>query len=208
MAVGAIEITPQQNLGGAVSFAVGTAPEEAGQNGIPSGTPCQIASDGGVQAWDGSTVAAGIAGIFTEQTNNLVSTGYGQPVGFSPVIGPGSYIGSYAANANQPLANITPPGVPFSDGTLNFFLPVPGTVFGAVIGTSAGTPAPIATAASQVGKTYGLTKDTNGYWYVDTNKTGGSAVLTVVAIDPREAVGTVGGVVWFTFLPAAAQLSA
>lgn len=206
MAVGALEITPQQALGGAVSFAMNSLPEEASQNGIPAGTPCQIASDGGVKAWDGSTTSAGIAGIFAIQTNNLATTGVGQPVGFSPVIGPGSYIGSYPANPNQPAAVITPPGVPFSDGTIQFFTAVPTTTFAAVIGTSSGTPAPVATAASQIGKSYGLTIDSNGYWYVDVNKTSGSAVLTIVDIDPREAVGTVGGIVWFRFLPAAAQL--
>ena len=60
-----------------------------------------------------------------------------------------------------------------------------------------------------VGKSFGLTKDTNNnYWYVDTNKTGGSAAVLIVGLSPLEALGTVGGHVIFTVLPAVAQIVA
>jgi hypothetical protein len=207
MANFSVDIEPQQNLGGAVSFPVAAIIEEAHQTFV-AGTPVQInSSDGGVQAWDGNTLTA-IAGIAQVNAQNLSSTGVGVPSGFTPVLGPGSSIGSYAANANQPLANILPPGVPFTDGRHYFFIADPSTVFAGVIGTSSGTPAAIATANTQVGISYGLTKDpSNNYWYVDVNKTG-SAVLKVVGIDPRMPVGTVGGLVLFTFLNAAAQIYA
>src|SRR5271165_6545245 len=50
-------------------------PEEAGQTFLP-GTPVQLAAgDGGVKAWDGVTVAFGIAGFSKEAGNNLAVLG-------------------------------------------------------------------------------------------------------------------------------------
>jgi hypothetical protein len=200
-------IDPQQNVGDANSFMVRFEIEEAGQTAV-YGTPVQITSaDGGLAAWNGSTTAFGIAGILAEISfNNLGSTGLGAPVGYSPVLGIGSVIGNYAANPYQASAVITPPMVPMSDGRIRYFVASPTTVFRAKIGTST-TVTPVATSYTQVGVQYGLTKDTgNNFWYVDTNKTGGSAVLEVVQIDPREPIGTVGGHVLFTFLTGAAQI--
>lgn len=118
-------------------------------------------------------------------------------------------IGSYAANPNQPLAVITPSLVPINDGGVSFAVAFPGTEFVAAIGSSAATSnTAVATTNQQVGKAYGLTKDANGYWYVDTNITGGSVVLRVTQLDPRDAVGTVGGRVWFTIIPTAFQVAA
>jgi hypothetical protein len=204
-------VYPVQNLGGAVSFPVAAAPEEAGvSTAIPGGTPVQIkAADGGLQNWDGTTVTNGIAGILAELSfNNLASTGAGAPVGFSPILGPGSVVGNYGANPNQPSAVITPPMVPMSDGRLRFWTGAPGTVFIAKKGTSA-TVTPVATALTDRSQQWGLTKDTgNAFWYVDTNKTGASAVLQVVDISPLEPVGTVGGHLMFVFLNAAVQIFA
>jgi hypothetical protein len=203
-------IGPVQNLGGAVSFPVNYAPEEGGvSTAIPGGTPVQIkAADGGLQNWDGATIP-GIAGILAELSfNNLASTGSGAPSGFSPILGPGSVIGNYSGNAAQPFGVITPPMVPMSDGRLRFWTAAPGTVFIAKKGTSA-TVTPVATALTDRSQQWGLTKDTgNAFWYVDVNKTGGSAVLQVVDISPLEAVGTVGGHLLFVFLPAAVQIFA
>jgi hypothetical protein len=167
------------------------------------------ATDGGLQAWDGATLTSGIAGFMAEiVANNLGSTGSGAPAGFSPILGIGSVVGNYAANPNQPSAVITPPMVPMSDGRLRYWIAVPGTVFIGKLGTSA-TVTPVATAQSQVGLNFGLTKDTgNSFWYVDTNKTGASAAVQVVALSPLEAVGTVGGHVLFVVLPAVAQITA
>jgi hypothetical protein len=209
MANFSVPIEPVANLGGAVSFPVLHIIEEASQT-APAGTPCQInGTDGGVQAWDGSTTTAGIAGFLIENFSNLATTGAGAPQGFSPVLGPGSTIGSYAANANQPLAVITPPGVPINDGGVSFAIAFPGTEFVAALGSSAATANTAeATANQYVGQSYGLTKDANGYWYVDLNKTGGSVVVRITQLDPRDAVGTVGGRVWFTVLTGAYQIAA
>jgi hypothetical protein len=209
MANFSIPIEPVANLGGAVSFPVLHIVEEATQTAA-AGTPCQInATDGGVQAWDGVTVTKGIAGFLIENFSNLATTGAGAPQGLTPVLGPGSTIGSYAANPNQPLAVITPSLVPINDGGVSFAVAVPGTEFVAALGSSAATAnTAVATANKYVGQVYGLTKDANGYWYVDINVTGANAVAVITQLDPRDAVGTVGGRVWFTVLPTAAQISA
>lgn len=208
-------IEPTQDLGGAISFPILWLPEEAGQVFV-EGTPVQVNStgvgtaDGGVAAWDGATLAVpgGIAGIAIQNANNLATTGSGQPVGFSPVTGPGSVIGNYAANSNQPLAVITPSMVPFSDGSIGFYIAAPTTRFIAKLGTSA-TVTPSATSNAQVGLNFGLTKDSgNNFWYVDINKTGGTAAVRIVGLSPLEPVGTIGGHVIFTFLPAVAQIVA
>lgn len=209
MASFADAIEPQQDLGGALSFPMQYQVEESGQTFL-YGMPVQInATDGGVQIWDGTTLTAGIAGFAAQNAQNLGTTGAGAPpFPYGPVLGPGSVTGNYAANSTQSLAVITPPMTPISDGFNYFFTAAPTTVFQARIGTSS-TVTPVATTQQQVGLAYGLTKDTgNNFWYVDTNKTGGSAAVRIVGINPLEAVGTVGGHVLFVVLNAVAQLFA
>jgi len=93
--------------------------------------------------------------------------------------------------------------VPINDGLINVVLAAPGTVFVGKCGTSGQTA--IATTNQMVSTLAGLTLDTNGYWYVDTSKTN---TIQIVALDPRDAVGTVGGRLWFTFQNAAVGLFA
>jgi hypothetical protein len=209
MAAFADAIEPVQDLGGAVSFPTGYGVEEAGQTFV-EGTPVEFltAGDGGLAVWDGTTLTSAIAGFAAENANNLGSLGAGLPGPFTPITGPGSVIGNYAANPNQPLALITPPMTPISDGYIRFIIGAPTTRFIAKLGTSA-TVTPVATALTQVGVAYGLTKDSgNSYWYVDTNKTGGSAAVRIVGLSPLEATGTVGGHVIFVVLNAVAQIFA
>jgi hypothetical protein len=209
MASFADAIEPTQDLGGAVSFPLGYQVEESGQT-FRTGMPVQInGTDGGVQIWDGTTLTAGIAGFAAQDAQNLGTTGAGAPpFPYGPVLGPGSVIGNYAANSTQSLAVITPSMTPISDGFNYYFIAAPTTVFIGRIGTSS-TVTAVATTQQQVGVAYGLTKDTgNNFWYVDTNKTGGSAAVRVVGIAPLEAVGTVGGHVLFVVLNAVAQIFA
>lgn len=196
-------IEPVLDLGGANSFPMQYGAEEASQTAV-EGTPVQInGTDGGVQAWDGTTVAAGIAGFAAMNFSNLGTLGSGQAQPFSPVLGPGSVIGNYAANSNQSLALITPPMVPFSDGTIGFYTAAPTTIFIAKLGTSASVT-PVATALNQRGTVAGLTKDTgNNFWYVDTNKTN---AVRIVGFSLLEAIGTVGGHVYFVILNSVAQI--
>jgi hypothetical protein len=192
-------IEPQQNVGGAVSFDVRAIIEESGQTFL-YGMPVMINStDGGVQIWDGS-VGAGhlIAGVAMQNAQNLGTTGAGAPSGFSPILGPGSSIGNYAANPNQSLAVITPPMVPITDGYNYFAVASPNTIFRCKYGT---TNNPTATTNQLVGTSIGMTKDTgNNFWYADSAKTGASAVLNIVGLDPLDPVGTVGGHILFTFI--------
>ncbi len=210
MANFSIAIEPYQNTSGAVSFLTRRVIEESGQT-APYGTPVQIsASDGGLLAWAGTVVVESIAGILAEGNgfSNLGTTGTGAPQGLSGVLGLGSVVGNYAANSNQPAAVITPALVPINDGRASYYVASPVTVFTGKLGNAGAAAATtnqlLGTAANQ----FGLTKDTNNYWFVDTAKTGANACVQIVGLDPRDAVGTVGGRVLFVFMPAATQILA
>jgi hypothetical protein len=161
-------------------------PEEALQTFL-DGTPVQIAAgDGGVQAWDGVTVAAGIAGFAKEIASNLAATGIqptfvvGSAVGASTIgaVKASLGAGTRADVPNQPAARTIFRGAPYNDTRVGFEVANSDTVFYGQVG-------PLQTTlASDVGKQYGLTKDTDGHWYIDKTKVGGSAVLTVVKQDP------------------------
>jgi hypothetical protein len=204
-------IQPMLDLGGAISFPTKYLIEEAGQTFL-LGTPVQVnGTDGGIQAWDGTTVTLGIAGFAQQPAQNLGTTGAGAPVGYSPILGPGSVVGNYPppGDSNQPLATINPPMTPISDGFNYFYIAAPTTVFIGTWGTSVATPGPLATTNQLVGKAFGLTKDaSSGFWYVDNNKTGAAAAVLIVQLYPLDPVGTVGGHVLFTVLPATAQIFA
>jgi hypothetical protein len=192
-------IEPALDLGGAISFPIKGIIEESGQTFL-YGMPVMInGTDGGVQIWNATVGAGGlIAGIACQNAQNLGTTGAGAPVGFSPILGVGSTIGSFAANSTQSLAVIAPPMVPMTDGYSYFYIASPTTVFKAKYGT---TNNPTATTNQLVGTQIGMTKDTgNNFWYADAGKTGASAVLTIVGLDPLDPVGTVGGHVLFTFI--------
>jgi hypothetical protein len=195
------------DTGGATSFDLEWLPEEAGQT-FPIGVPVQVnATDGGVQLWDGTTLAAGIAGFSVVAAQNLGTTGAGAAAPFGPITGLGSNIGNYAANSTQSLAVISPPGVPISIGLSGFAVAAPETVFIGKLGTSLTNPGPVATTNQTVGLALGLTKDTlTGFWYVDVNKTGATAAVRVIGLGQLEAVGTVGGHVLFVVLNAVAQI--
>jgi hypothetical protein len=205
MASFADAVEAQLDSGGAISFQTRATVEEAGQTFL-YGMPVQInATDGGVQLWDGTTLTAGIAGFSIQNAQNLGTTGAGNPAPFGPIL-VGGAVGTFAANSTQSLAVIIPVMTPLADGFAYYAVAQPNTLFTARIGTSA-TVTPVATTNQQVGVAYGLTKDTgNNFWYVDTNKTGASAAVRIVGLNPLEAVGTVGGHVIFQVLPAVAQI--
>ena len=193
------------DIGGAISFPINWLPEESGQTFV-SGVPVQVnGTDGGVQIWDGSTLTAGIAGFSIQAAQNLGTTGAGAASPFGPITGSGGTL-TYAPNATQSSAVISPPGIPISIGLAGFAVAAPTTIFIAKLGNNGSAAA---TTNQQVGVAYGLTKDaSSSFWYVDTNKTGGSAAVRIVGLDQREAVGTVGGHVLFVVLNAVAQIFA
>lgn len=170
-------------------------PEEAGQVFLP-GTPVQLAAaDGGVKAWDGVTVANGIAGFSKEAGNNLAALGVTPTAAVNPTPQPG------IANVPfEPLAiSIDRPR--FRDGRNGFEVAVADTVFLGQVGPAQGA------VASDVGKQYGMTQDADLHWYVDRTKIGASAVVEIVRIDPNDQNVVQRGV-YFIVLPAAAQLVA
>ena len=163
--------------------------EEAGQSFL-SGTPLMVktSTDGGMQAWDGTTTTNGIAGFSKEAASNLGVTGTAKTLSFGSV--------PYQASA----VNI-PRGAPLNDGRVEFEVAAFDTVFAGQVGPAQ------TVAATDVGKMYGMTIDADNHWYVDKTKTGASAVVEVVKLDPNDQSATPRGL-YFVVVPPASQLSA
>jgi len=158
--------------------------EKAGQT-FKSGTPLQIDTGvGALKAWDGTTVSDGIAGIAKEFGANLASTGVAQQQSFGSVQNEAN-----AANFSRPY---------FNDGMTGIVVANQDTMFYGQVGPAQ------TTAQTDIGKTYGMTIDSDGHWYVDKTKTGASAVVTIVGLDDWD---TTRGVK-FVFLASASQIVA
>jgi len=171
--------------------------EEAGQTFL-SGVPVQVASgDGGLKEWDGATVAFGIAGFSKEGGNNLGALGVLPTAAVTPLqtLTFGSVpFETSAKNIGRPL---------FNDGRIGFEAADSDTVFLGQVG-------PAQTAlASDVGKSYGMTKDGDNHWFVDKTKStvGTNTVVTIARLDPNDQSATPRGV-YFTVATASAQLVA
>ena len=170
--------------------------EEASQTFLV-GVPVQIAAgDGGLKEWDGTTLANAIAGFSKEAGNNLAALGVAPtaavPSAQSLTFGSVPFQTS-AKNIGRPL---------FNDGRIGFEVAEADNVFQGQINPTGQT-----LAATDVGKTYGMTKDSDGHWFVDKTKTGANAVVQIVKLDPGDRSATPRGV-YFVVLAAAAQLLA
>jgi len=170
--------------------------EEASQTFLV-GVPVQIAAgDGGLKEWDGTTLANAIAGFSKEAGNNLAALGVAPtaavPSAQSLTFGSVPFQTS-AKNIGRPL---------FNDGRIGFEVAEADNVFQGQINPTGQT-----LAATDVGKTYGMTKDSDGHWFVDKTKTGANAVVQIVKLDPGDQSSTPRGV-YFVVLAAAAQLLA
>lgn len=171
--------------------------EESGQTFV-NGTPVQVASDGGIKAWDGTTTTAGICGIATEDSHNIATTGAGWNGGLAPYTGIGAQQ-TFSYVPNQPNAVNIVRGAVMLDGRVGFYSPTGEFIFRAVFGNNGALATP---ANTDVGVNYGLTIDSNSkYWYVDKSKTSTNAVLTIVSLDPVDG-SILGARVLFKFLPA------
>ena len=179
-------------------------PEAAGQTFL-FGTPVQLNGSGYVQAWDGTTVTAGILGIAESFGLNLGTAGAGAPVPpFGGITGTDA-IATYGTVPNQPLGVNIAIGTPVSDGRTLYMEPNQDNIFQALYDNSTGTVAANwTTTQATVGAILGLTKDANGYWYVDGGKTGGSAVVQVVGLPMGPGLNSL---VNFVFLTAAIQVA-
>jgi len=181
-------------------------PEKASQT-FAFGTPVQLSAGGFVQAWDGATVAAGILGVAESFGQNLATDGAGAPTPPLGGITGNISISTYGSVPNQPSGVNIPIGAPVADGRTLYMEPNQDNIFEAMFDNSNGTVAANYTPTqADIGVAYGLTKDSVGpYWYVDKNKTGGSAVLQIVGIGPDGFV--LNGRVRFVFLTAAIQVA-
>lgn len=170
--------------------------EDAAQTFL-AGTPLQINNaTGALKAWDGVTVNNGIAGISKEPGVNLVTAGSPQGTTLPAAIPPGAG-GPTAGNIQNEPAAATFLRPNFNDGMTGIILAITDTLFYGQVG-----PLQVV-AITDKGKQYGMTKDADGHWFVDKNKIGAAAVLTVVGFDQFD---TQRGVL-FNFLPGVAQLS-
>ena len=179
-------------------------PEAAGQTFL-SGSPVQLNGAGFVQAWDGTTVAAGILGVAESFGANLGSAGLGAPVApFGGVTG-NIAIQTWGSVVNQPLGVNIALGTPVTDGRTLYIEPNQDNIFTALYDNSTGTvTANWTTTQATVGALLGMTKDANGYWYVDGGKTGGSAIVQVVGLPMGPGLNSL---VNFVFLTAAIQVA-
>lgn len=91
-----------------------------------------------------------------------------------------------------------------SDGRTLYMEPNSDNVFQALFDNSNGAVAADWTPVqTDIGVSYGLTADANGFWYVDKYKTGASAVLQVVGLPDGSYLNAP---VTFVFLPTAVQV--
>lgn len=157
--------------------------EKAGQT-FQMGVPVMVdQTSGGIQEWDGATVANGVAGVSKEFGSNLITTGVAKTL-------------QYGTVPNQPLAANIPPGAPANDGRTGYAVAVQSTIFYGQVGPSQSV------LPTDVTKQYGMTKDSDGHWFVDKTKTGGAAaVCQIVKLDYWD---TTRGV-HFVFVPTAIQ---
>jgi len=147
------------------------------------GVPVQVdQSVGAIKEWDGTTVAAGISGISKEAASNLTTTGVAKTLTFGSV-------------QNETLAVNIPRGAPLNDGKIGYETSVFDSVFYGQVGPSQ------TTAATDVTKQYGMTKDSDNHWYVDKTNTS-TPVVVVLELD---TIDTTRGV-HFAFLPSASQI--
>jgi hypothetical protein len=184
--------------------------EQAGQT-FKLGVPVQL-NAGFVRQWDGTTIAAAIAGFSLIPGSNLATNGAGAPGPFTQIGPPGS-IQTYGNVPNQPSASNIAVGAPITDGRTLLESAIGSTIFEATFDNSTGTNAASYTPLlSQIGTQFGLTVDANGQFYVDNGKTtaGTNTVVTLVGINPIDmATGTtaiVNARVRFTVLSTARQI--
>jgi len=176
--------------------------EAAGQT-FTNGTPVMQNASGYAQAWDANAAAATLLGISESFGLNLATPGFGAPVyPWGQVTGTIS-TQTYGSVPNQPNASNIALGAPVSEGRTLYVEANPDNIFEGMFDNNNGTVASDWTPTiADVGKTYGLTKDSAGpYWYVDKSKVGANAAVRIVGIDTVDGY-TLNARVFFTFLPA------
>jgi len=112
-----------------------------------------------------------------------ISAGYAQELATN-----GALIVGFAA---APGMNLTTAGTAQGafDGLAKIIPALPHVQFEMNI-DSAGTLGAYTSLVTNIGSSYGVTKDSNGVWYIDVDKTGGIARVIVTGF--RDPIGTVG----------------
>lgn len=159
-------------------------PEAATQTFL-AGTPVALNASGDVIAWAGSIVTnlvGAIIGIAKNPGKNLTTAGTAKQLSQGSV----PYQTS-AVNIQRPYFD--------PDGATLLETADPDTIFQGQVG-----PAQTVTQAN-VGVPYGITKDSDNHWYVDTAKTtqGTNTCVMIVKLDPNDQSATPRGV-YFRFI--------
>jgi len=159
-------------------------PEAATQTFL-AGTPVALNSSGNVIAWAGSlltTAVGSIIGICKNPGKNLTTAGTAQQLTQGSVPNQSS-----AVNIQRPYFD--------PDGATLLETADPDTIFLGQVGPSQSV------TQANVGVQYGMTKDSDNHWYVDTSKTtvGTNTCVIVVKLDPNDQSATPRGV-YFRFV--------
>ena len=83
---------------------------------------------------------------------------------------------------NQPNAVNISVGTPVADGRTFIWSRIRQTFFKRCLITQLERGCGLYSYKADIGVNYGLTRDANGYWYVDKHLTGGSAVVQVIGL--------------------------
>lgn len=201
---------PIQTVSGNTEFTKAT-PELAGQT-YKRGVPVQLTTASGakyIRQWDGTTIAAGIAGVSLQIGSNLGTNGQGAPAqGFGQVTGTKA-IQTWGSVQNQPNAVNIAMGTPATDGRALYAMAGPDTIFQIMVDNTSGAVANdyIPTANNMLQAQYGITFDSNGTVFLDISKNtpGTNTVFQVLDYSPIDG-NQVNGHVFGRFVQSALQL--
>jgi hypothetical protein len=149
-------------------------PEDQAQTFL-AGTPVELGAAGYVRAL--ATAATKVLGIAKDFAVNLTTSGapLGLPANTANMMPPEGGGQTFGSVPNQPLArNFSRPL--FNDGRTGVVLSVTDTMFYGQVGPTALPP-----TVALIGQQAGLTKDTDGYWFVNTAAT--QKLVTIVGLD-------------------------
>lgn len=152
------------------------------------GTPVILNGSGNTIAATAGTGGSQVTyyGISALRGKNLASAG----LGASPLYGginPPWGQGALQDVQNQSAAYSIFHGAPFLDGLTLVQLATADTIFEAQVDASTGSTYNATT--SNIGSAFGLSKDSNGFWYVDLGKTGSNYLdVYIVSLNPLDLV--------------------
>ncbi len=165
-------------------------PEEASMT-FKIGTPVKENTSGCIINWaaNANNAANNIAGIAAEPASNLTTNATAKTL-------------TYGSVQSQANASLIPIGAPPNDGTIGLYLAIGTTIFVAKCNDAHNI------AITDVGRQAGLTLDSNGYHFLETeanNATANGACALITEL--VDVAGTAGGKLAFRFLDSCQQLA-